>query len=145
MKVEIYFNLHKRLFSIRERHGKVIAHKKWVGLVRPTFIVQQGGREKVLRDKSKNVHAFVRPESIWGDSSTTDTYLLSKANGVPDFDQTLTDYTTVRYNPYKYTSFVDENEDPIFEADVGFMYLDKQNKPVIKVASLDQAEQILET
>jgi hypothetical protein len=25
------------------------------------------------------------------------------------------------------------------------MYLDKQNKPVIKVASLDQAEQILET
>ena len=38
-----------------------------------------------------------------------------------------------------------KNEDPIFEADVGFMYLDKQNKPVIKVASLDQAEQLLET
>ena len=132
MKVEIYFNLHKRLFSIRERHGKVIAHKRWVGLVRPTFVVQQGGRERVLRDKSKNVHAFVRPEGYQG------------MDEVIPFD-ILDSYTTVRYNPYKYTSFVDENEDPIFEADVGFMYLDKQNKPVIKVASLEQAEQLLET
>ena len=132
MKVEIYFNLHKRLFSIRERHGKVIAHKRWVGLVRPTFVVQQGGRERVLRDKSKNVHAFVRPEQYWSECTPMNFDILDA-------------YTTVRYNPYKYASFVDENEDPIFEADVGFMYLDKQNKPVIKVASLDQAQQILET
>ena len=133
MKVEIYFNLHKRLFSIRERHGKVIAHKKWVGLVRPTFVVQQGGRKRVLRNKSKNVHAFVRPEGYQGFDDFT------------PLDKVTDAYTTVRYNPYKYTSFVDENEDPIFEADVGFMYLDKQNKPVIKVASLTQAKQILET
>ena len=132
MKVEIYFNLHKRLFSVRERHGKVIGHRQWIGMVRPTFAVQQGGREKVLRDKSKNVHAFVRPDQYWSEDTPMNFDILDA-------------YTTVRYNPYKYTSFVDENEDPIFEADVGFMYLDKQNKPVIKVASLDQAEQLLET
>ena len=98
MKVEIYFNLHKRLFSIRERHGKVIAHKRWVGLVRPTFVVQQGGRERVLRDKSKNVHAFVKG-------------YLQDADNVSRNPQVITREVEVTYNPYKYETFVDKKDE----------------------------------
>ena len=58
MSIEIYFNLHKKVFSIRNK-GKVVEHATAVTVTYPKFIVQPAGRAKVLRDKVKNVHAFV--------------------------------------------------------------------------------------
>ena len=56
---EVYFNLHKRLFSVRHK-GIVVAHARNVKVIAPKFVVQPAGRAKVLREKKKNVHAFVR-------------------------------------------------------------------------------------
>jgi hypothetical protein len=58
-RAEIYWNLHKRLYSIRQ-HGRVIGHAGawWLSDVR--FAVQPAGRARVLREGRKNVHAFVR-------------------------------------------------------------------------------------
>ena len=61
MNVEIYFNLHKRVFSVRHK-GRVIEHVESAIIRRPKFVVQAAGRAKVLREKKKNVHAFVRGE-----------------------------------------------------------------------------------
>ena len=52
MRVEIYFNLHKKVFSMRHK-GKVIAHVCNATLKNVTYVVQPAGRARVLRDKNK--------------------------------------------------------------------------------------------
>lgn len=87
---EIYFNLHKKLFSVRDMDtGRVIMHTGFALLENVQFVVQPAGRERVLREKSKNVHAFVRGWYSSGEDLT------------PRFERRAT------YNPYKYDSFVD--------------------------------------
>ena len=58
-KVEVYFNLHKKCWSIRQA-GKPVVHSDFVEIKQPQFVVQQGGNARVRREKRKNVHAFVR-------------------------------------------------------------------------------------
>jgi len=60
--VEVYRNLHRRCFSIRSvETGRVIGHATdGVGLVRAEFKVSEAGRQRVLRERRKNVHAVVR-------------------------------------------------------------------------------------
>ena len=92
MRVEVYFNLHKHIFSVRQcSTGRVIIHSAKVHIRDPKFVVRQSGRERVLREGKKNVHAFVRGEITHFD----------------DFDPDYLDYTLVAYNPYKFDTFVD--------------------------------------
>jgi len=60
--VYVYKNLHKDCWSIKQ-HGLVKAHipqGESIGLWDCYFHVDVKGREKVLREKRKNVHAFVK-------------------------------------------------------------------------------------
>ena len=63
MRVFVYFNLHKKCLSVKalegESKGRVIAHADSVELVNATFKVSQAGRQRVLRERRKNVHAGV--------------------------------------------------------------------------------------
>ena len=104
MKVEVYYNLHKNIFSIRHK-GKVIGHRRHVSLSGVTFAVQPAGRRKAIATGQKNVHAFVRGTLV-------------------DYNQIChTDLSTkVTYNPYKYESFVNkETETPVTKAETTFM------------------------
>lgn len=93
MRVEVYFNLHKKVFSVRRcSTGRVIMHSDHVHIRNPEFVVRKAGRERVLREGKKNVHAFVRGEITHFDDFN------------PDYD---TDFSLVMYNPYKYETFVD--------------------------------------
>ena len=56
--VAIYKNLHNGLFSVKQR-GLVVAHVASVTLTSVTLKVSEAGRQRVLRDKQKNVHAYV--------------------------------------------------------------------------------------
>lgn len=56
---DVYFNLHMRVFSIREE-GVVTCYAPTVVVDHPRFVVQQSGRRRVLRERQKNIHAFVR-------------------------------------------------------------------------------------
>ena len=68
MKVEVYKNLRKQCFSIRQK-GKVIGYALVLAMSNVEFVVQQGGRKRVLESGQKNVHAFLR-----GDIHLCDTY-----------------------------------------------------------------------
>ena len=58
--VEVYRNLHKQCLSVRQG-GIVRCHAKdGICLKDAKFVVSEKGREKVRREKKKNVHAFVR-------------------------------------------------------------------------------------
>lgn len=99
-RVEVYFNLHKNMFSVRALEGRhkglVVAHASAVSLSNVTFSVRKAGRDKVIREKRKNVHAFVR--------GTWETFVADEGVGVT-------------YNPYLYESFViRETGEPIYKA-----------------------------
>lgn len=67
--VDLYWNLHRDVFSVRSRrredYGRVIAHVDSFRLENSFFVVNEAGRQRVLQEKRKNVHAFVR--GLWLD------------------------------------------------------------------------------
>ena len=89
-KIEVYFNLHKKTWSVRQS-GKVIGHTDYIQVKDPQFVVSKKGNERVRREKKKNVHAFVRG------------YVESR---LPVFPSKM---RFVTYNPYKNSSFVVRN------------------------------------
>lgn len=63
MRVKVYWNLHKKVFSVvaleGDRKGKVIQYADRIELKDVSFTVSEAGRQRVIRDRCKNVHAFV--------------------------------------------------------------------------------------
>lgn len=106
-KVEVYFNLHKKVFSVRDGKTKrVITHLKEVHIKDAVFRVSEAGRQRVLRDKRKNVHAYVKGELVAYDDSSS----------------TKLGY----YNPYTTETFVDkETNNPLLEASL-VKFINKQ-------------------
>lgn len=98
MKVEVYRNLRTNQWSIRDvRTRKVFIHKTSLLLSDCSFHVNESGRQRVLRTKQKNVHAFVR-----GTIS------------IPVMTDRI--WRKARYNPYETDKFVDERGYVIAEA-----------------------------
>ena len=58
MKVKVYWNLHKRKWSIQQG-GLVIDHRDSLFLKKAHFTVREGGQKRVRESGHKNVHAFV--------------------------------------------------------------------------------------
>jgi hypothetical protein len=92
MRVFVYFNLHKLLWSVRALEGpdkgRVIQHAHEVHLVDCTFKVSEAGRQRVLSERRKNVHSGVV-------GRLTDAAPANTPAGL-----------RVTYNPYKYATFV---------------------------------------
>ena len=92
MRVFVYFNLHKLLWSVRALEGpdkgRVIQHAHEVHLVDCTFKVSEAGRQRVLSERRKNVHAGV---------------VGRLADAAP---ANMPAGLRVTYNPYKYATFV---------------------------------------
>lgn len=108
MKVFVYFNLHKKCFSVKALEGPlkglVIGHTNSVLLSDVTFKVSQAGRSRVLAEKRKNVHAGV--VGHMADSGAHDVHSRYMMMGA-----------AITYNPYKYTSFVQRStEQPVHNA-----------------------------
>ena len=104
MKVDVYYNLHKKTFSVkRTSTGKVVAHRDYVWIKDAQFVVSEAGRQRVLREKKKNVHAFIRGE--WLD--------LSEGRAVTEGTK-FGGYAS--YNPYKADTFMSEDL-PLHKAD----------------------------
>ena len=63
MKVFVYYNLHRKVWSVKalegENKGRVIAHRDMVVLRNPEGKVSQAGRKRVLQEQRKNVHAGI--------------------------------------------------------------------------------------
>ena len=89
MKVQVYYNLHKKRLSVRSaKSGLVINHTDLVKLNNAKFHVQPAGQAKVRREKRKNVHAYVSGDLA--PKQQVDSGILDQAY----------------YNPYKNDYFV---------------------------------------
>lgn len=102
MQVKVYFNLHRKVWSVLTRTPKgwrLAFHERELTLENVTFKVSEAGRQRVLREKRKNVHAFAIGE------------LVEKLpNG---FDILM---RPVSYNPYKAGTFMCQDK-PVSKCD----------------------------
>ena len=101
-RVEVYRNLHNGCMSIR-RDGKVVKHlQPWMTLYLQDvkFAVQPAGREKVFRERKKNVHAFVRGTVVKAEAHNLKETFKEKCK------------VWVTYNPYQNDTFVASVPDP---------------------------------
>lgn len=104
-KVFVYFNLHKKLFSVRDHiTGIVVGHTNMIALENVTFKVSEAGRQRVLREKRKNVHAGV----------------LGTVKELPVPPPEFSAF----YNPYKYDSFVGVYEQKLSTASLVVLHKD---------------------
>lgn len=101
--VLIAFHLHKQCFSIRlASTRKVAGYMDRVVVSEVRFPVSTSGRLRVLKDRKKNVHAFVLGKY------KQELQNLSRLN-----------FREAYYNPYRVQSFVDrETSEPIEYADL---------------------------
>ena len=89
-KVFVYYNLHKHTWSIRDcKTRRVIGHSDHVLLFDVKPKVSRAGRERVLREQRKNVHAGLEG------------YLMGTQES-----HLGTTQKAITYNPYKYKGFV---------------------------------------
>lgn len=124
MKVFVYFNLHRKLFSVKalegDMKGRVIAHRQHVLINDATFKVSEAGRQRVIREKRKNVHAGV--SGTWFEDATVgSTNAFITING-----------SAIMYNPYKYSTFVHlYGEHPITSARLVALNVSESKRPSI--------------
>lgn len=96
--VQVYKNLHKKCWSVRQG-GSVVFRTTYLCLKNVRFYVSEDGRQRVIAEKSKNVHAWATGLLIHSseiDANTRD------GSGMD-----------VKYNPYVYDSFVLSKSDQI--------------------------------
>ena len=103
-EVRIYWNFHKKVYSVQVKtkgRWKVATHLSYFALWNPTYKVYQSGRARVLREKRKNVHAFIYGRLLeFGESKVREAIV----------DCVSEDRVT--YNPHAYDTFI---ADPYFK------------------------------
>lgn len=91
-KYDIYRNIRTGGYSVRDRrHGRVVARLDHLLAHDVELVVSQAGRERVVREQCKNVHAFVRCSSY--ESAPGGTNRRRR----------------IRYNPYTMREFTPES------------------------------------
>lgn len=83
--VKVYWNLHRNCYSVQQ-NGLVVGHTDHIELRDVTFKVNEAGRQRVLKERKKNVHAFI-------------------IGYIDDWDADRFWDVKIVYNPYKYDSF----------------------------------------
>ena len=120
MKFFVYFNLHMGGYSLRSEETRLVVNKgvltKKVCLKNVKFKISQKGRSRVLREKSKNVHAGAVGE-------------LQK-------EETIEGLIPIGYDPYRNpdreASFYrkDTGED-VVEAKLLIMNVNENGRPIV--------------
>ena len=101
--IRVYYNFRRKLFSVQAKvKGKwvVVEHTNKICLRNVTFKVSEAGRQWVLKQKRKNVHAFIIGERF------------------PYIPKAFVYRDEISYNPYKGPNFIMANQPnkPVDEA-----------------------------
>lgn len=94
--VRVYFNFHKKMISVQAKVNgswKVVKYVEDILLKNVKFKVSEAGRQRVIKNKRKNVHAYVYGEVI---------------ESLPHPMNLI--FNSVNYNPYKMERFQVQNQ-----------------------------------
>lgn len=116
-KVSCYFNLHKKVFSVKQGRAPV-EHFSWLLLRACSFHVRESGRQRVLLEKRKNVHSFVRGELVTSNKDEKNLpYWFNRVSPL------LNDDIRIRYNPYLYGYFFEATTlNPVYSCDLALLF-----------------------
>lgn len=108
MAVFVYFNLHKRCWSIRDSlTGLVVGHADKVLLTDCLFKVSEPGRLRTIREKKKNVHAGIQGKLVCATNCAQKSRKLK---------------TAVSYNPFRGPTFYRKsNGSKVFQSESAFL------------------------
>ena len=126
-KFYIYRNLHQDCFSVKYR-GRVISRATNIIAINPSFQVSEKGRQRVIKEQRKNVHAYV----------VCDDFLLP--NSFSYHLYSVSEEGEVTYNPYTNTSFVCDGQ-PIFKSDYAQLTIVNKKSKVIHGSSIGTVEE----
>jgi hypothetical protein len=107
--VDVYWNLHRKMFSVKAREdtplvskGRVIGHFPTVTLEDAKFIVSLPKRERQIKEGRSIIHAYCRGRFVYP---------------VLPFLPLMTKVKEITYNPYENTTWVyKETGKPVYEA-----------------------------
>ena len=98
-KTYVYFNLHKHVWSVMVR-GIVQRHATNVCIKDADFVVRPAGHAKVIRERRKNVHSFVRGTDV----------------AIGDVVTCVGEAIQLSYNPYKGAHFYRKDTGEVVES-----------------------------
>lgn len=119
MKVFVYWNLHRKVWSVKalegSSKGRVIGHLSEVNLIECQFKVSEKTRQKVVETRRKTVHAGVIG-------------LLTEGCDIKEDNS-----VEVTYNPYKYKTFVNrqDTEQAVYKAQIVSMQANRSVRAVL--------------
>lgn len=85
---DVYWDSRKKQYSVRSR-GKVVAKLAEFYMINVDFVVSEKGRQRVLRERVKNVHAVLRGSILRGKPKNVENRKT----------------VHIKYNPYEDRSF----------------------------------------
>lgn len=96
LPIRVFRNLTKRgvWYSIQQK-GLTVAHAERICISDAEFVVNQKGRERVVRTKQKEFHAYIEGRYTTSGMGTT-----AKDNDLP---------AVIKYDPFKYKQFTCTN------------------------------------
>ena len=101
-KVRIYWNLHKKVWSVQDiKSNKVVADRQFVTIRDAKFVVRKGGQKRVREEGKKNVHAFAV-------GYVDDKFNINNIKPSPNDANFV--WQRVTYNPYKNDYFMLEEK-----------------------------------
>lgn len=104
--VRVHWHFQKKCFSVaryeKDKGWRLWKHTNNLSLRNAEFKVSKAGNQRVRDTGVKNVHAFV-----YGDLIDTDGDM-----------QIFGDCDKIKYNPYKYDNFVNQNDTPVDSAEL---------------------------
>jgi hypothetical protein len=103
----IYRNLNKGGFSVKYK-GKVIAVSDKLKALNVEFKVSEAGRQRCLRERMRNVHAYAVCDAVEYIDFRTEPKMHTR------------NYQIVKYNPYKSATFMIGQKRSIKSARVAF-------------------------
>ena len=126
-KCSVYYNLHKHCWSVKDqKSGHVVAHADTVTLSDCEFVVNDSGRQRVLQEQKKNVHAFVRGKITGIDMADSMEQYPARFHNVGEAPDKPANAIGVGYNPYKYSTFVNRaDETPVLKSEQVVMLADR--------------------
>ena len=133
-RVRVYYNLHKKCFSIQDyKTGLVTKHTNQLNLSNAMFVVRKSGNERVRSEGKKNVHAFVNG------------IVSDKSSGHLVISNSFHNSYKVRYNPYEMDYFhyerIVNNKPKWLPVDnhwIGDVYLFIENDKPVMYADIDK-------
>ena len=142
MKVRVYYNLHRKLWSIQSytkgKGWRIVGHASELYLQNVTFRVSEAGRKRVLLQKRKNVHAYAigTLTHVLGGKSVSDDWCEDDYGQCTINEHFVKDgepaWVAISYNPYLGGNFTTPNGKAV---NLSAMAIFKSDKSVFGLTS----------